>query len=371
MSSLRITQLSKQFQSDTPARNILHDINLVLQAGEVVGLLGANGSGKSTLLRILAGISPPSSGGFEANGTIASILDVGHCFHPELTGRENVYFYGQLLGQSIAQINAVYDEIISFADIGNAIERPVKHYSNGMFLRLAFAVATQLDADIYLIDEVIAVGDALFQEKCLTRMQALRQKGKTFIIASHDLSLLNYFCTRLLWLDNGQFRLDDIPSTVIAAYCENQLSGSNTSEDPTSNNTVYKVDGAINITKFTCTVEDNYLNINIALYLFDNNNAYNMAISVTDLGSVRLFGAIASDDNNYTFKPKDSTVNFKLDISQLNSGFYLVDLVVLCNNERLLYLPRARGFNKTGERQYNGNLEYIMPFRLPYSVDII
>lgn len=370
MNRLNITQLSKQFQSDTSTRTILNNINLVLKAGEVVGLLGANGSGKSTLLRILAGISPSSSGGFEANGTIASILDVGHCFHPELTGRENVYFYGQLLGQSIAQISLIYDDIIKFADIGDAIERPVKHYSNGMFLRLAFAVATQLEADIYLIDEVIAVGDALFQEKCLTRMQALRQKGKTFIIASHDLTLLNYFCNRLLWLDNGQFRLDDTPSTVIVAYCENQLSRSNTNDDLSSSTAVFKIDKTIDITRFSCTVDGNQLNISVALHLFDSSKAYNIAVSITDLSNLQLFGAIASDEEQGALKTQDSLIDFKFDISHLNSGFYLIDLIVLCNNERLLYLPRARGFNKAGERQYKGKLEYSMPFRLPYSVVI-
>lgn len=198
--------------------HVLTDISLEIQKGEVLGIIGRNGSGKSTLLQILSNIIPPTSGSIAIDGTICSILGIGAGFHPDLTGKENVYLNGSLLGMSKQKIDAVFAEILDFSGIGEFIDEPVKNYSNGMYLRLAFSVFSHLDADILLLDEVLAVGDAAFHEKAKQKISALARSGKTVVIVSHNPSEVIEFCSRCVLIREGKIAAQGDPKLVFADY---------------------------------------------------------------------------------------------------------------------------------------------------------
>jgi len=184
----------------------LRHVSFEVRRGETFGVIGRNGSGKSTLLQILAGILQPTEGSLQVNGRVAALLELGSGFNPEFTGRENIYLNGAILGISSQPMAKQVDQIIEFADIGDFIDQPVKLYSSGMFVRLAFAVAAGVDADILLIDEALAVGDVFFRQKCYQRMEALRQKGVSIILVSHAMNEVEQFCERALMLDNGEIQ---------------------------------------------------------------------------------------------------------------------------------------------------------------------
>jgi lipopolysaccharide transport system ATP-binding protein len=197
----------------------LKDISFEVQQGEVLGLIGRNGAGKSTLLKILSRITRPTTGRAEIRGLLGSLLEVGTGFHPELTGRENVFLNGAILGISKREIARKFDEIVAFAEIEKFIDTPVKHYSSGMYVRLAFAVAAHLDSDILLVDEVLAVGDVGFQQKCLGKMKDVSSTGRTIIFVSHNLAAIMRLCSRCIVLSAGQIAYDGDTRTAITQYC--------------------------------------------------------------------------------------------------------------------------------------------------------
>ena len=186
----------------------LKDINIEINQGDVVGIIGRNGSGKSTMLKILSRIVEPTSGEIIMRGKVASLLEVGTGFHPELTGRENIYFNGSILGMKKKEIDAKFDEIVAFSEVEKFLDTPVKFYSSGMYVRLAFSVAAYLEPDILIVDEVLAVGDAAFQKKCLGKMKDVACEGRTVLFVSHNMASIKSLCTKALWLDHG--RLVDI-----------------------------------------------------------------------------------------------------------------------------------------------------------------
>jgi len=196
----------------------LRDVSFDISRGEIIGIIGANGAGKSTLLKILSRITEPTSGRAEIHGPVASLLAVGAGFHPDLTGRENVYLNGTILGMSKADIDREFDGIIAFAETGKLIDTPVKRYSSGMRLRLAFAVAAHLQADILLIDEVLAAGDARFQEKCLQKMTEVAGEGRTVLFVSHHMGTVLSLCSRCLWLQRGRIVGRGATGEVVQAY---------------------------------------------------------------------------------------------------------------------------------------------------------
>lgn len=181
----------------------LKDINLEIKPGETVGIMGPNGSGKSTLLKLIAGVSEPTKGTIHTVGRIAPLIELGAGFHPELTGRENVYLNGIILGMSRAEVQAKFDEIVAFAGLADFIDSPVKHYSSGMYLRLAFSVAIHTDPDILLLDEILAVGDEQFQKKCLQKIDEHIKRGTTMLFVSHDSKLVSRICQRVITLQKG------------------------------------------------------------------------------------------------------------------------------------------------------------------------
>ncbi len=203
----------------------LRDIELSIQSGEIVGIVGRNGAGKSTLLKILARIVSPTHGRVGVRGRVGSLLEVGTGFHPELTGRENVFLNGAILGMPRSEIRKRFDEIIAFAEVESFLETPVKRYSSGMAVRLAFAVAAHLEPDVLIIDEVLSVGDQAFQRKCLGKASQLGAQGRTVLVVSHNLAAVANLCRRAVLMQNGRLVADDVPDRIIDQYLAEMRAG--------------------------------------------------------------------------------------------------------------------------------------------------
>ena len=196
----------------------LSDVDLEIKHGEVFGIIGPNGSGKSTLLKLIAGVTKPTKGSISVQGRIAPLIELGAGFHPELTGRENVFLNGVILGMKRAGVDKKFKEIVDFAELWDFIDQPIKHYSSGMYLRLAFAVAVHTDPEILLVDEILAVGDASFQAKCLAKMHDYREQGRTIIIVTHALETVKSFCQRAAYLKQGRVEQLGDATKVVEAY---------------------------------------------------------------------------------------------------------------------------------------------------------
>jgi ABC-type polysaccharide/polyol phosphate transport system ATPase subunit len=196
----------------------LRDVSFQVEKGEAFGVVGGNGSGKSTLLKLVAGLLRPTTGAVRTSGRVAALIELGAGFHPEISGRENVFINGAVLGLSRAEVERRYDEIVEFAGLGDFIEEPVKNYSSGMYVRLGFAVAIHTDPDVLLVDEVLAVGDEAFAHRCVHRIESLLARGRTVLFVSHGLDLVEQLCDRVLWLDRGTGRRLGEPREVIDAY---------------------------------------------------------------------------------------------------------------------------------------------------------
>ena len=212
----------------------LDDVSLDIMPGERVGIVGRNGAGKSTMLKLLSRITEPTQGQVKLGGRVASLLEVGTGFHPELTGRENIFLNGAILGMSKAEIRRKFDAIVDFAEVERFLDTPVKRYSSGMYVRLAFSVAAHLESDILIVDEVLAVGDAGFQRKCLGRMESVANEGRTILFVSHNMGAISELCTRAILLDRGRKVADGSVSEIVNQYSRIASSGAKYSCDSTS-----------------------------------------------------------------------------------------------------------------------------------------
>lgn len=201
----------------------IKDLSVEIKQGEVVGIIGRNGAGKSTLLKILSEITDPTEGQVELHGRVGSLLEVGTGFHPELSGRDNIYLNGAILGMRRGEIERKFDEIVAFAEVEKFIDTPVKHYSSGMYLRLAFAVAAHLEPEILIVDEVLAVGDAAFQKKCLGKMGDVAKEGRTVLFVSHNMPAITRLCERAIYLESGMLKQDGTPHQVVRTYLQSGL----------------------------------------------------------------------------------------------------------------------------------------------------
>lgn len=244
----------------------LKEVNITIQQGDRVGIIGRNGAGKSTLLKILSRITEPTSGRIRIRGRVASLLEVGTGFHPELTGRENIFLNGAILGMSKTEIVRKFDEIVAFAEVEKFLDTPVKRYSSGMYVRLAFAVAAHLEPEILIVDEVLAVGDAQFQKKCLGKMEDVGKGGRTVLFVSHNMGAISQLCATCVWLDKGKVRDIGQTDSVVNAYMRNGVSSRSGEmtfpDDPKKPAQLKKIsmldsDGNI-VQKFDC---DNPINI--------------------------------------------------------------------------------------------------------------
>ncbi len=212
----------------------LRDVSFDVPVGKTMGIIGDNGSGKSTALKIVSGIIKPSHGSVYVSGRVSALLELGAGFHPDLTGRENVFLAGTILGMRQEEMRRRFDEIVAFSELERFIDTPVKHYSSGMYMRLAFSVATSVDPDVLLVDEVLAVGDSSFQKKCFDRIRSFQKAGKTIVIVSHDLASISEICTDVAWLHKGSMRGQGMASQIVSDYLEFTSSGSGSDADPAS-----------------------------------------------------------------------------------------------------------------------------------------
>ena len=215
---------------------VLKGVTLEIEKGEVIGLVGHNGCGKSTLLKLMTKIIYPDKGKIEINGKISSLLELGAGFHPDMTGRENIYTNASIFGLTKKEIDARLDDIIEFSELEEFIDSPVRTYSSGMYMRLAFSVAINVDADILLIDEILAVGDARFQAKCFNKMLELKKSGITIVIVSHDLGSIERLCNRAIWIENGKIKDEGIPHDIVAEYLDDIMNKDKNKEESEEKN---------------------------------------------------------------------------------------------------------------------------------------
>lgn len=210
---------------DRKLLNALDDVSFEVEEGEVLGLIGANGAGKTTALKILSRVTYPTRGHVHVHGRTSALIELGAGFHPDLSGAENITLNASILGLKQAEIDAKYDEIVAFSGLEGFLDTPLKRYSSGMYARLAFSVAAHVDPDVLLVDEVLSVGDVLFQEKCLSRMKEIREKGTTMVFVSHNMIAVQNVCSRVIWLDHGRIKAIGEPEDVISEYLHNQYYG--------------------------------------------------------------------------------------------------------------------------------------------------
>lgn len=319
---IEIKNLSKSYTLRTPFEGntsgktleVLKNIDLEIRSGETVGVVGPNGCGKSTLLKILSSVTKPTGGDIYINGKVASILDIGAGFHPELSGRENVYLHGQILGFTKMEIEGSFDEIVAFSEIGKFIDQPVKTYSNGMYLRLAFSVIIHLKCDILLLDEVLAVGDQYFMKKCLDVLRSKREEGLTIMIVSHDIELLIAICSRIITIENGTIVEKE---TFIDLYPK------------------FEQDDKIKLQNFNHKIENEILSINFELTDAYNYHLIDVGLVFEGASSVHSRFALTSIHNksDSEFLLSDSVIKFQMDIPVLSvkSDQYTISLAVIKN----------------------------------------
>jgi lipopolysaccharide transport system ATP-binding protein len=309
----------------------LKDVSFEIKHGEVVGIIGANGAGKSTLLKILSQITKPTAGVVEIHGRVGSLLEVGTGFHPELTGRENIFLNGAILGMKRLEIRRNFDAIVAFAEVEKFIDTPVKHYSSGMYVRLAFAVAAHLNPDILVVDEVLAVGDAQFQKKCLGKMDEVARSGRTIFFVSHNMGAIKALCRSALWLDAGQIKATGdcqaVAQAYLGAFDERSLTGDISAEQH------IKGDGRARIEKLTLVdAADNQKGSFLIGEPFEIRLGYSVSIPVdatfwllisTMEGTV-IFSSFQKDVSAPISLRADGTMSVLLDEPTLLPGAYTI-----------------------------------------------
>ena len=331
----------------------LNDVSFDIEKGETVGIIGVNGSGKSTLLKIITGVLTPSSGKVEVNGKISALLELGAGFNPEYTGIENIYLNGTMMGLSKLDIDKKIDSILDFADIGDYVYQPVKTYSSGMFARLAFAVAINVDPEILIVDEALAVGDLNFQLKCMDKFAEFRDAGKTILYVSHDVSSVKRYCTKCMWLQNGSLAVVGNTDTVTDRYLD-YLKGNNkekTTEQvnqPRQNsNNIGQING-IKILDFNLREKD-YINyeekvfIKVDYELFQHINDPVIGVAIYSIDNKYICGLNTKLDN-YTIDNKIGKSSIYLEYSKFNilGGTYYFDVALFESNAHVPIEYRSR-----------------------------
>lgn len=355
----------------------LKDISFNVKEGDVVGVIGRNGAGKSTLLKILSQITPPTEGEISLRGRVASLLEVGTGFHPELTGRENIFLNGAILGMKRWEINNKFKDIVEFSEIEKFLDTPVKHYSSGMYMRLAFAIAAHLEPEILIVDEVLAVGDTQFQKKCLGKMDDISKKdGRTVLFVSHNMEAVKQLCSRTILLNNGQLEKIGNTNDVIEEY----LKDTTQKIVPLSERKDRKGDGKIFFTKIE-TATDNrnkkyiFTGKPFSIKLYYKLSAgiriiKNLAISLTVndlLGNHLLAFWTETSGSNFVIDKKEGIIECKIDYCPLLFGQYYINIYSTVNGVESDYLIKAetitvddQEYFKNGRRDDEKHPKYVV-----------
>ncbi len=316
----------------------LRNINFDINEGEVVGIIGKNGAGKSTLLKILSRITHPSEGRVIMNGRVSSLLEVGTGFHPELSGKENIFLNGTILGMSRNEIKRKFDEIVEFAEVNEFLHTAVKHYSSGMYVRLAFSVAAHLEPEVLIIDEVLAVGDASFQQKCLGKMEGVAKEGRTVLFVSHNMSAVEKLCNRGILLESGRLKMDSREvSSVVSTYLNSGSTSSGKTCWVRSSENEYK-NSVHSFDKFSLHNQDGsilngvvtsqqQIGVEIEGEIFEKDQSLNVGFGVYDVSGRMLFWSWARDVKSNQFKHLGH-FHLKADIPAgfLGKGKYTIEI---------------------------------------------
>jgi lipopolysaccharide transport system ATP-binding protein len=305
----------------------LKNINLTINRGEIIGIIGKNGAGKSTLLKILSGITKPSEGKIKLYGKVSSLLEVGTGFHPELTGRENIFLNGVILGMTRKEVAKKFNEIVTFAGVEQFLDTPVKHYSSGMYVRLAFAVAAHLEPDILIVDEVLAVGDIEFQKKCLGKMEEVsKEEGRTVIFVSHNMGVIQKLCSKTIMIDSGKIYTQGNTRDVIEKYLANSKQ-----TDPSKG---YKKSNTSYINKVEILDEQNnrvnYIDKENKFYLFfeiitqKNIPSLRFGFTIFNNNNVGILSSLSTDSNT-EINEGTTKIKVRLPGELLHSGLYRVE----------------------------------------------
>lgn len=334
----------------------LKDISFEIEQGEAVGIIGKNGAGKSTLLKILSRVTSPTAGKITGNGRVASLLEVGTGFHPELTGKDNIYLNGAILGMRKKEIKRKFDEIVDFAGVERYIDTPVKRYSSGMYVRLAFAVAAYLESEILIVDEVLAVGDAEFQKKCLGKMNEVRKgEGRTVLFVSHNLSSIKVLCNKGMLISQGLLALYSNVDEVINAYNNNKAEGNlNSVKIFNSNKEAWLVDFLItNINlNSVCTFEDSLITIKIEAK--ENLKNIFIGIGINDHLDVRLFTLFSRFAMiSYELKAGINIIVCRVNSFPLKPGIYSAEIFLGNDHQTLDYYNHGLIFEVKHPINYN------------------
>jgi lipopolysaccharide transport system ATP-binding protein len=334
----------------------LKEVSFEVKQGEVIGIIGRNGAGKSTLLKVLSRISDPTEGYAKIRGRVGSLLEVGTGFHPELTGRENIYLNGAVLGMKKVEIAHKFDEIVAFAEIEKFLDTPVKRYSSGMYMRLAFAVAAHLEPEILMVDEVLSVGDAEFQKKCLGKLGDVTKAGRTILFVSHNLLAVENLCSRVIWLDEGKIIKEGAPRQVVSNYLQSSLStltertwpDPNTiSEDQKVHLHCVRIRSAQSTTSEPITIHTP-LRLEFEYWNFDPTAYLSVSFGLYNEHNILLFDIASPFESDWRQKPSPlgrlrSVCHIPGDF--LNDGLHRVALIVLRNHVPVIEEAEALVFN--------------------------
>lgn len=342
----------------------LRDVGFSVECGEVVGIIGDNGAGKSTLLKILSRITEPTEGRIEIRGRVGSLLEVGTGFHPELSGRENVFLNGAVLGMGKSEVRRKFDEIVAFAEVERFIDTPVKHYSSGMYMRLAFAVAAHLEPEILIVDEVLAVGDAAFQKRCLGKMGEVSRHGRTVLFVSHNMTAVRTLCTRVVYLSSGRVLYDGEPKEGVARYLQSSTASGTVRR--WNNDDATAGCASVRLTAAECGSDRDIINVSdeVALSVEYEVTApeglrLNLSIILANEEGIRVLVSPSLSDTDWggkLFSPGRYRSTCTIPGRLLNDGTYHIDVYFVRECTEVLFrVERAVSFEVHDDGQDRGN----------------
>jgi len=332
----------------------LRDVSFTVSAGEVVGIIGQNGAGKSTLLKILSRITEPTTGRAELYGRAGSLLEVGTGFHPELSGRENIFLNGAILGMTRPEIQRKFDEIVAFAELEKFLDTPVKRYSSGMYMRLAFAVAAYLDPEILVVDEVLAVGDAMFQKKCLGRMRDISSEGRTVLFVSHNMAAIRSLCSRGILLSGGRKVFEGTANECVDHYLAEVTKNAVNEVDLDKVRRASGVDPALKIRKLRLASRDGRplvrsgepLEVELVFSVSEPLEEIVIGVNVVSADNVQIMECRSSHSYGAIdrLEPGNYAITCRIDQNVLSPGLYLMNVGARCASKLLDHVPQAMTF---------------------------